>query len=47
LIATLAVETGIAPSALLDEDDTMVRAMLDVIEWRSKQATKGMKKRGL
>ena len=31
MIATLAIRSGIAPSILLDEDDQMLRTMIDVL----------------
>jgi hypothetical protein len=33
----LAVESGIAPSQLLLEEEAMLETMLQVVKWRSKQ----------
>ena len=37
LIAALAVATGIAPSALLAEDDAMIATMIDVLARRAEE----------
>jgi hypothetical protein len=43
MIAWLACETGIAPSALLQESDRMLFTMTKYLTWRSLQHTRRQK----
>ena len=44
MIASLACETNIAPSALLAEEPEMLQAMLDYMQWRTREQNKQNKK---
>jgi hypothetical protein len=43
MIAWLACETGIAPSALMQESDRMLFTMTRYLSWRSVQHTRAVK----
>ena len=45
LVAAVAVETGIPPQALMD-DEHMLGAMLAYMDWRAKQQQRRAKRRG-
>ena len=40
MIASLSVETGIAPSLLLAESETMLNTLVAYLKWRAKQQSK-------
>ena len=41
MIATVAIRTGIAPSVLLEQDDQMLRTMLEVLGDEAREAQRG------
>jgi len=46
MIANLAIETGIAPSVLLQETPRMLYTMLGVIRWRNVKMQEAQRGRG-
>jgi len=40
LIASLACETNIAPSVLMQQEDLILESMIDYVRWRADQANK-------